>query len=338
MHGVFVSSAYLRGRKFEEPWEMLRDACSRRGVELRRMSNSELAVPVGDPDLKRRLDDPDFVLFWDKDTVCAANLEMCGMRVFNPSECIRVCDDKALTHLALARRRIPSIETVVCPMSYGECDDPDFVLSVTKIVEFPMVAKDRFGSFGQQVRMVSDENELMCLISGQYVPRILQPYIDCGGHDVRVEAVGGRPIAAMSRTAPPGDFRSNASIGGTLARHEPDSEESELAIRACEAVGADFAGVDIISTSDGPVVCEVNSNAHIRNLLDCTGINAADAIVDHVISEVRGRGPAGSSTTAGTWLRTRSSPRGWPDTGATSGWTSGPSRRTTCLRGPRTAR
>ena len=66
--------------------------------------------------------------------------------------------------------------------------------------------------------------------------------------------------------------------------------------------------------------------------LRVAGIDAADAIVDHVVSEVRGRGPAGSSTTAGTWLRTRSSPRGWPDTGATSGWTSGPSRRTTCLR------
>ena len=301
MHGVFVSSAYLRGRKFEEPWEMLRDACSGRGVGLRRMSNSKLAVPVGDPGLKGILGDPDFVLFWDKDTVCAANLEMCGMRVFNPSECIRVCDDKALTHLALSRVGIPSIETVVCPMSYGGCDDPDFVSRASTIVGFPMVAKDRFGSFGQQVRMVSNENELRNLISGPYVPRILQPYIKCGGHDVRVEVVGGRPIAAMSRTAPPGDFRSNASIGGTIAGHVPDDEESELAVRACEAVGADFAGVDIIRTPDGPVVCEVNSNAHIRNLLDCTGIDAADAIVDHVISEVRGRGPAGSSTTAGTW-------------------------------------
>ena len=30
---------------------------------------------------------------------------------------------------------------------------------------------------------------------------------------------------------------------------------------------------------DGPLICEVNSNAHFKTTLDCTGVNMADAIM-----------------------------------------------------------
>ncbi|MBP3386206.1 MAG: hypothetical protein J6K69_05080, partial [Candidatus Methanomethylophilaceae archaeon] len=74
--------------------------------------------------------------------------------------------------------------------------------------------------------------------------------------------------------------------GGTMHRYVPTDEESELAVSAAEAVGADFAGVDIIRTSDGPVVCEVNSNAHIKNMLDCTGHDVSMDILEHIIRTV----------------------------------------------------
>lgn len=324
MHGVFVSNSYLKGRKFEEPWEMMSDAAARAGVRLERLHNSDLALPLADHEsVSRKAGDPDFFLFWDKDVACASNLELCGYRVFNTSECVRVCDDKALTHLILARSGVRSVTTIVCPMSFDDSDDPSFAETAASAIGTPMVLKDRFGSFGQQVRLVKDEAELASALSGRYVPRILQPFVECGGHDVRVEVVGGRAIAAMGRTAPPGDFRSNATIGGTVSPHVPDDEEAELAIRACEAVGADFAGVDILRTVDGPMVCEVNSNAHIKNLLECTGINAADAIMSHVIREVGGRRRAGCSTRGGTSNTTGSSQRDLWSRGGPSEWTPG---------------
>lgn len=311
MRGAFVYNAYLRGAKFSEPWLMFRDAAGAAGIRMVPVPNSDLALPVGDRDAVREaIGDVDFVVFWDKDVACAENLELCGHRVFNGSGCIGTCDDKALTHLALARAGVPSIPTVICPMAFSEYGSTEFADAAARRFGFPMVVKDRFGSFGEQVRMVGNIGELERELSGPYVPRVLQPYVECGGADIRVEVVGGRCVAAMARRAPEGDFRSNATIGGSLSPHVPTEEESELAIRAAEAVGADFAGVDIMVSDGSPVVCEVNSNAHLRNLLDCTGVDASAIIMGHIAGAVRGRRPAGSSTTPPTSGATGSSPTG----------------------------
>lgn len=286
---MFVSNAFLKGEKFGEPPAMFSRAAERAGIGLDSATNADLSFPVGDRrSAERVLGDADFILFWDKDVRCAANLELCGYRVFNTSECIRVCDDKSLTHLALAKAGVPSIPTVACPLSFSGYGDPSFLEGAADVLGFPMVVKDCFGSFGQQVRLAADMGSLRRMFDGPFVPRILQGYVECGGRDVRVEVVGGRPVAAMERRAAEGEFRSNATLGGSISPHTPTDGEAELAVSACEAVGADFAGVDIIRTEDGPVVCEVNSNAHLRNLLDCTGTDASEAILAHVTGAVRG--------------------------------------------------
>jgi glutathione synthase/RimK-type ligase-like ATP-grasp enzyme len=56
-----------------------------------------------------------------------------------------------------------------------------------------------------------------------------------------------------------------------------------LAIRACKALGLDFGGVDLLfGENDTPLLCEVNSNAHIKNILTCTGINVAEHILAYI--------------------------------------------------------
>lgn len=281
MKGLFVSNAYLRGAKFSEPASMLVSAAASDGVDLEAVTNADLVFPVGGP-APGILDDADFVLFWDKDVRCARNIELCGVRVFNTSSCIAVCDDKSATHLALSERGVPSIETLVCPMSFGPYDDLSFLDSAAETLGFPMMVKDCYGSFGQQVRLARDADDLRGMFSGPYVPRILQRYIECGSTDYRVEVVGGEAVAAMRRRGPEGDFRSNTTIGGRMENCSPDRGVLELAVDASNAVGADFCGVDIIESPDGPVVCEVNSNAHIRNLLDCTGRDVSHDILAHV--------------------------------------------------------
>lgn len=76
-----------------------------------------------------------------------------------------------------------------------------------------------------------------------------------------------------------------------MESYTPSAEEKALALRAARAVGADFAGVDLLFTPQGPLVCEVNSNAHFKNLLSCTGVNTAREILrflSHDIAEKRG--------------------------------------------------
>jgi len=102
-----------------------------------------------------------------------------------------------------------------------------------------------------------------------------------------LEVVGERVVAAVKRKAAEGDFRANASNGGTMTEYVPTEEEAILAIDAAAAVQADFAGVDIINSSEGPVVCEVNSNAHIMNLKNATGIDVSDSIIRHIVDLIQ---------------------------------------------------
>ena len=281
MRGAVVINGYLNGPKFREPAEMITAAAGRQGIEMDTFLNTDLAVPIGDADaFSAKLGDVDFIVFWDKDFKLAKNLEVCGYPVMNCSECIRICDDKSLTHLALAEYGIPSIRTIVCPMSFGY-PYGDWLEKAQDAIGFPMVVKDCFGSFGEQVHLLRGKEELP-KISDDGTPRIIQDYIDCDAKDIRIEVVGERIVASVQRTAAYGDFRANASNGGIMERYDPTEEERQLAIEAAASVQADFCGVDILQTGDGPVVCEVNSNAHIKNLLNATGVDASEHIIGYI--------------------------------------------------------
>ncbi|HWT75620.1 MAG TPA: RimK family alpha-L-glutamate ligase, partial [Mobilitalea sp.] len=66
--------------------------------------------------------------------------------------------------------------------------------------------------------------------------------------------------------------------------------QCELALRSCEIIGLDFAGVDLLlGENDEPIVCEVNSNAHFKNIYDCTGVNAADEIITYIKNQLQAK-------------------------------------------------
>ena len=90
----------------------------------------------------------------------------------------------------------------------------------------------------------------------------------------------------MLRRSTDGDFRSNLTLGGTMESYTPTEEEAALAIRATEVLGLEFAGVDILFGKDGPILCEVNSNAHFKTTLECTGVNMALEIMRHIAGKL----------------------------------------------------
>ena len=79
-----------------------------------------------------------------------------------------------------------------------------------------------------------------------------------GFRDFRLLVSQGRVIAAMVRHAP--TWITNVKRGGRPIAAVADAELKDLAVRATAAVGAAFAGVDILYGADGrPTVLEVNS-------------------------------------------------------------------------------
>ncbi len=292
MKGWIVYNAFL-GEKFSEQVAQLIRAAKRLDCELEPRANTELIYTISSGGCRLINGEtlPEFVLFWDKDIRLAQALESMGLRLFNSSEAIELCDDKSLTHFRLQLAGVPMPETIIVPktfdgVGYGRLD---FLDAAARRLGFPMVVKEWFGSFGKQVYLAENIDGLTDIVRRTSPrPLLLQRMItESCGEDVRLNVVGGRVVAAMRRRARPGDFRSNVSNGGTARAYDPTDAESALAISCCGLLGLDFGGVDLLFGRDGPIVCEVNSNAHMKNILAATGIDVATDIMRHIVETMK---------------------------------------------------
>lgn len=310
MLGWLVVNEFLQSNKFNEIHDWLQTAAKRQGISLKIRTNGELLIDLNSDEKNKKLlhhnriqttskpsnpwdssQNPDFILFWDKDVRLARHLEQLGYLVMNCASAIEICDDKSYTHQILMAEGIPMPRTIIAPKTYeniGYTKD-DFLDLVSNKLKFPMVVKECFGSFGQQVYLVHSLEELRSLVHSLGAkPIIFQEFIQySSGKDLRLQVVGDKVIASMYRYSINGDFRANITMGGLMSAHEPSKEEIDLALQCCKIIGLDYAGVDLLFGENGkPIVCEVNSNAHFKSIYDCTGINAADAIMAHVQQRV----------------------------------------------------
>lgn len=270
MTGFLVVNHYLKGEKYNTLHKYLVSSAENFGIELIVKTNEEMPFCN---------DRADFVLFWDKDINLARLLENRGHRVFNSSRAIELCDDKAKTYLEL-ENVVPQPKTIIAPLSFFKVDYKNFVENAVNELGFPLVFKECFGSFGEQVYLCNSVDEVLSHISEK--PFLLQEYIEANGTDVRLEIVDNKCVAAMKRVNE-NDFRSNITNGGTAYPYQPTEREVELAVSACKRLGLDFGGVDIMN---GEIVCEVNSNAHIINLKNTTGIDLAPIIFESILRKI----------------------------------------------------
>lgn len=289
MKAWLVVNAFLQQHKFQEIHQWLYQAGVERGIDIQIKTNAELLSGCMSNRLviEDQKESIDFVLFWDKDVTLAKTLEQLGFVVFNSAFSIEVCDNKALTHMYLAKEKIPMPNTIFAPMTYVNIGytNTEFLDSVIEQLGLPIVLKECYGSFGQQVYLCENRECLeKKVLELQGKELIFQHFLKSAkGRDVRLQVVGNQVIAAMERTAKEGDFRANVSNGGSMAPYKPSEEEKELAVKCCNILKTDFAGVDLIKGEHGEtLVCEVNSNAHFKNIFDCTGVNAADFIMDYI--------------------------------------------------------
>ncbi len=115
---------------------------------------------------------------------------------------------------------------------------------------------------------------------------LVQEFIEeSRGTDIRIIVVGNRCVAAMRRTAATGDFRSNLHRGGSALPVSLDLTSKQLATRAAQAHGLGVAGVDIINSSRGPLLLEVNSSPGLEGIETTTKVDIASEIVRYLERE-----------------------------------------------------
>jgi len=316
--GILVANAFLKTEKFVEHYEWLKEAAKQYKIALSLLDNTELLYPVGGSSqsalaekIDKMIKENDFILYWDKDIplgmMLQRNCESQGVPVFNSVDAIGICDNKFETYRILwewnqrcsGGEQIPLIPTIAAPMTYDTVGyhTMHFVEEVIRELALPMVLKECYGSFGMQVYLAKTEQEVYSYtrrLAGK--PFLYQKYLEkSSGKDVRIQVVGEQAVAAMYRFSENGDFRANITNGGSMKAYQPSPEECALAVRTVKALGLDFAGVDLLFGEQGSadIVCEVNSNAHFKNMYSCTGVDVAKCIMGYIRSVLSGMGGDG---------------------------------------------
>jgi RimK family alpha-L-glutamate ligase len=199
-------------------------------------------------------------------------LRAVGVRVVNPATAIERTVDKFLASALLAAAGVRTPRTVVCERA-------EDALAAFGELGGDVIVKPLFGSMGLGMARVEDADVAQRVFRALELERAVyyvQETLPHGGVDVRALVVGGRVIAAIERV---GDgWRANLARG---ARAEPialDAERAELCVRAVSAVGADYAGVDLL----GDHVLEVNGIPGWHGLERATGVDVAATLVEHL--------------------------------------------------------
>ena len=112
---------------------------------------------------------------------------------------------------------------------------------------------------------------------------IVQEYIEeANGADLRALIVDGQVVGAMKRQGKEGEFRSNLHRGGTANYVKLTEPELKLAIKAARALKLPVCGVDMLESSRGPLILEINSTPGLEGIETATERNIARAIITFI--------------------------------------------------------
>jgi ribosomal protein S6--L-glutamate ligase len=188
--------------------------------------------------------------------------------------------DKISCLQILARHGIKVPKTAISNNSYSA----GFLLDT--VGSSPHVLKLASGTHGMGVILSPDKQNAESILeafSNKNQRILIQKFIaEARGADIRVFIVGGEIVGVMKRQAKPGEFRSNLHRGGHSFVVKLSDKEKEVALKACELMGLNVAGVDMLQTHEGPMVLEVNASPGLEGIESTTKVDIASKIIEFV--------------------------------------------------------
>ena len=167
----------------------------------------------------------------------------------------------------------------------------DILPAIERVGGAPVILKLLEGTQGVGV-ILADSNKMAEAIVETFQSTrqnlLIQKFVaESKGKDIRAIVVGGKVVAAMRRVAQGQEFRSNVHRGGRTEACELDSKYEATAIRAAQVLGLSIAGVDMLESSEGPQVAEVNSSPGLEGIEKATGIDIATSMIEFLEERVR---------------------------------------------------
>jgi ribosomal protein S6--L-glutamate ligase len=157
----------------------------------------------------------------------------------------------------------------------------------------PCVIKLIEGTQGKGVILAETHKAAESVIDGLRQMKahfLVQEFIkESNGCDIRAFVIGDKVVASMMRKAKDGDFRSNLHRGGTAVPVDISIEEAAMAVNAAKALGLNVAGVDLLRSSRGPLVLEVNSSPGLQGIETSTGLDIAGMIIQYIENNIQSK-------------------------------------------------
>lgn len=206
-----------------------------------------------------------------------------GVKVWNDARAIERCVDKSTATFLFQKAGLPVPTT-------RAAEGIESANAFLADHNDRCVLKPLFGSQGNGVRLIDGAGALPPaddIGNVFYTQRYLRRADETQFLDWRVFVSRGRVLAAMARVG--ATWITNIHQGAAAtAIHESDNETmSALALAAAEAIGADYAGVDLICDADGQLnVLEINSNPAWKGLQSVTDVNIAWTLAEDFLTAV----------------------------------------------------
>lgn len=217
-------------------------------------------------------------------TAVVRQFEMMGAFSTIDSEALVRSRDKLRSMQVLTRARIGLPKTVFTNYSR------DVEGVIQHVGGTPLVIKLLEGTQGLGVVLAETRNAAKSVIeafNGLQARVIVQEFIkEAKGADIRVFVVDGHVVGAMKRQGKEGEFRSNLHQGGSAEVIELSDEEEIAAIKAAKAMRLGVAGVDLLQSSRGPLILEVNSSPGLEGIEKATGKDIARKVIQYIEKNV----------------------------------------------------
>ncbi|PKG43568.1 30S ribosomal protein S6--L-glutamate ligase [Psychroflexus sp. MES1-P1E] len=217
-------------------------------------------------------------------TAVVRQFEMMGAFSTIDSEALVRSRDKLRSLQVLSRAKIGLPKTVFTNYSR------DVNGVIQQVGGTPLVIKLLEGTQGLGVVLAETKNAAKSVIeafNGLQARVIVQEFIkEAKGADIRVFVVDGHVVGAMKRQGKEGEFRSNLHQGGSAEVIELTDEEEIAAIKAAKAMRLGVAGVDLLQSSRGPLILEVNSSPGLEGIEKATGKDIARTIIQFIEKNV----------------------------------------------------
>ncbi|HVE42539.1 MAG TPA: RimK family alpha-L-glutamate ligase [Planctomycetota bacterium] len=213
------------------------------------------------------------------------HFELMGVPVVNRSAAIEQAKNKMACLQVLAAKGIPVPDTLMSRY-------PRDLDKLMKLVAGPpLILKLLRGTQGTGVIFAESKASVESMLEtiwslGEDI--MIQRFVaESKGKDIRALVIDGEVRAAMRRIGAEGEFRSNIHRGGVGELVKLSKAYERVAVKAAAAAGLDLAGVDILESSAGPMVIEVNASPGFEGLEEATNQNIAKMFLQCAVRAAR---------------------------------------------------